>query len=245
MTMQNNLDLIVKNLVILSLIDKKIEKKELILLQNLLNKPEWFFEFSFTEQSLKEMIKKSILELQVHDTQEMAKEFNQDIFKSYKTLMSEFIAEFSLTNEELSLLNIPHSDLSNPMSALNISRFEEYIEALIIYACVDEKEFKLPQSEAKLILNEINIYVKGNYALAKKEYFRIQKKATRNTKRYMSVRFNGVMVENFLKLTDDQDKHLLMSISTLSRLNDNKSLQERSFDGIVKQAYQRAKLLQE
>lgn len=245
MMMQNDLELIVKNLVILSLIDGKIEKKELILLQNLLNKPEWFFEFSFTEQSLKEMIKKSILELQVLDTQEMVKEFNQDIFRSYKTLMSEFITEFSLTNEELSLLNIPHSDLSNPMSALNISRFEEYIEALMIYASVDEKERIIPQNEAKLILNEINVYVKGNYALAKKEYFRIQKKASLNTKKYMSVRFNGVMVENFLKLTDAQDKHLLMTISTLSRLNANKSLQERSFDGIVKQAYQRAKLLQE
>ena len=252
--MIENLSLIVENLVIISLIDKNLEKKELTLLQELLNRPEWFFEFAFSEESLKNLIKEKILSLQTlsvnelstmfqTNTQTLLADLDMPLQEKYLQLINSFTAELKLSSEELTLLQIQKLHLQNPMSKLNISRFEEYVEALMIYALVDESGKIMPQSEAIFILNEILIYVKGDLTLAKKEFFRIQKKAIENTEKNMSLRFNGILVENFLKLSDAQDTYLKNTLLKLATLDEKRSLQERTFDGILKQAFNKAKIL--
>jgi len=253
---QTELLAVIENLVIMTLIDEKLEKQEFVLIQKLLNTPEWFFEFTFDEKELKSIIKNFIITLQGSDREELHTLFKAnsdyldntldvDLKRSYSNLLLEFTNTLEVSKEESELLEIHQRVVENPMSTLGATRFAEYIESLMIYAFVDEKNNEIPQQEAMLILNEIKVYVDGNYKVAKKEFFRLYDKALKNSKNHMSVRFSGVMVENFLELDDAQDAYLINTLKRLSNLNEKKSTQERIFDGITKAALKRAFLLEE
>jgi len=253
--MKTELSTLIENLVIMTLIDTKVEKDELVLLQKLLNTPEWFFEFSFDEKELKSTIKKLLVNLQLADnealhimfeanTKYLKKALDKTLYDEYSKLILEFTTTLNISSQEEALLRTHKDLIKSPMSQLRITRFEEYIEALMIYALVDEKSNSIPQQEAIIILNEIKSYTENSYKSAKEEFFRLYKKTLKNSKKHMSIRFSGVMVENFLKLSDAQDKHLLHTLSRIANVNANHSTQEKSFNAIVKKALSRAKLIE-
>lgn len=133
-------------------------------------------------------------------------------------------------------------DDKSPMNNLDFEAFCNYIEALMIYASVDNKGFTLHQNEALLILNEIKSYVENKPLKDTQSsdlFFALIKRAEENTKNHLSTRFEGVVKSAFKAMDDTQDDYFIQTLQSLSQSDGVYSTQEKLFDNLIESAKQK------
>ena len=245
----NSVAIFVESSLILAFIryknDKNMFEKALVIISD-----KKYYSDANTDK-ISQLIKDFVGSFTLAQDHELFKRFEQLIFELQTKVSSKYYGSFSelfhsifaLDGREYELdplyqiyhkrFNFLDTVKNSPMLDLEFDRFYEYIEALVIYASVDNNNFMLHQNEAILILNEIKSYLAHNEDIAlnaNEIFFSIINIARQNCKNHLSTRFEGVVKANLIAMDDEQDAYFLNKLREIAASDGVHSTQEKQFD---------------
>ncbi len=225
-----------------------------------LSQKKWYRDFGLEHQKLKEELTKLLGRYQNGDVDLLSSDFKELVHTiqtqvasiHYVTLshlmqaLVEIDTRYSYQSELyahfLEVFAFLSCDERSPMNRLGFEAFCNYIEALMIYASVDNNHFNIHQNEALLILNEIKSYVQYKPlrdTQASELFFALINRAEKNSKNHLSTRFEGVVKSSFKVMDDEQDAYFIEKLQALSQSDGVHSTQEKLFDTLITNAKQK------
>lgn len=248
--------LLLENTVLLSLGRYSKNKEHLGKAFALLHQNKWYEDLDMSATVFKDWMNKSIVRYQRlneielykhfrHNSERIKKEVTSHYYREYTDFL-ELLIDIDVEHKENAFINyhyevFPFVKIENqtPMLGLAYDAFFDYVQALIIYAASDNKDFNLHENESMMIMNEIKSYIKYrpvDNARPSDMFFAILNVAKKTSRNHISTRFEGIVKSNLKVMTNEQDAYFLAKLKTLKDADGEHSVQEKTFDLIIEKS---------
>ncbi len=247
--------LLVKNLIILSLVDKKVTKEEIAAIYDICTKTYWFLQDVITIKELKMIMKEYILLYQEFDTDKLVAQFhlNTSLLKDliptnqkfeHIKLLQNLANSTALTQTEQTLIDnfenqfLEYISDEAVLASLAFEDYKNYIIVLMQYSAVD----KISTNEQYILISEIELYLILNNVDCKsiELYQELLKEVELNKNSHPGSRFIQNSKNLLLLFDNRQDKYFLKTIEQIKHSDNKISTQEKSFDTLLCVAKKRA-----
>ncbi len=247
--------LLVKNLIIISLVDQKVTKEEITAIYDICTKTHWFLQDAITIKELKIIMKEYILLYQQFDADKLIAQFhlNTSLLKDliptnqkfeHIKLLQSLANSTALTQTEQRLIEYFENQFLEYISdeavlaSLAFEDYKNYITVLIQYSSVDQ----ISINERYVVISEIDLYLILNNMDCKsiELYQELLREVQLNENSHPGSRFIQNSKNLLLLFDSRQDKYFLKTIEQIKRADNKISTQEKSFDTLLIVAKKRA-----
>jgi hypothetical protein len=239
--------LVVKNLIIISLVDKKITTEEISAIYEIVTKTYWFLQDIVTKEELKALMREYILMYQEHSLEQLKSQFD---------LNTKLLKNIIPTNQKLEHIKILKNlecatNLGGEQSfiqsfedkftqyivdeavllTLSFKDYQKYIIVLMQYSFIDQ----ISVNERAILLSELELYIKFNEEEfdSVELYEALLKEVEAHHHSHVGSRFMQNAKNLLLSFDNKQDKYFLKTLEQIKKADNKISTQEKSFDSLI------------
>jgi len=240
--------LLVKNLIILSLIDKKVTCEEIANICNIITNPYWFLSDVITIKELKVLMREYLTLYQGFETEQLVSQFetNTSLLKNliptnqkfeHIKILKNMSENETLTDIEEKLIAkfeknfLAYIEDEAVLVSLSFENYKKYLIVLMQYSFVD----KISIDEKHILINEIELFSTLNKTEYDSDelYKELLKEVEANQHNHPGSRFIQNTKNLLLSFNAKQDKYFLKVLEQIKRSDNKISTQEKSFDTLL------------
>lgn len=244
----NAIKILVKNLIILSLADRKITCDEITTICDVVTKTYWFLQDIITLKELKILMREYIVLYQKHDSKQLSLQFqtNTNLLKTliptnqkyeHVKILKKLAKNKTISKEEQDLIDIFEEKFLKfieeeaVLLELSFEDYRKYLTVLMQYSFVD----KVSINESYIIVSEIELYYRSKEIDddPKDLYKELIKEVESNQHHHPGSRFIQNTKNLLLSFTNKQDKYFLKTLKQVKNADNKISTQEKSFDSLL------------